>query len=224
MFLIGTNIYDVFHNSAALAGWRLFSFSLVNFGWYFVYFVLIPYFTKGYTLWTKVVHIKMIDADDQQLEIRQLCLHNSSLWMVMMGWMVVVSIAYWIFSAFNQAQSFLMGMLTFNTNSSLAGTVGFGIGVFMRVITVIIGLITGVILINILINRTTYAFVDSMSDTYMVLDKPSLETEVVVKTNTYLMNENQQKMPGMICEQEEIILTDNPLNNKNKGEKHDRQA
>ncbi len=162
----------------------------------------------------------MIDNQDLKLEIKQLCAHNSLLWMSMMGWMVVIGCCYWIFDSLNQAQNFLLGMLTFNTSSPAAHTVGFGIGVFMRIITVIIGLITGGMLINIALNRSTYSFVDSMSDTYMVNDRPDVETNPNTCPNTLLKNDAQQMMPGMILDQDDIDLTDSPSNKKNK-ESHD---
>lgn len=218
LFLIGKDIPKIFNDSSyTIEGWRFFGYTIVNFCLYFGYFILVPYLTKGFTTWTKIAKIKMINNKNNHLSIREICLHNLILWMLMMGWLVCVGIMFWIFDSFGEQKSFLESLFSFSFSNSSSSGVGFGIGLFAKIVTIIIGIITGVFLINIIVNRSTYALVDSMSDTYMIFDKNIEEIDKkTILNETIVTNKELKNIPGIFDQQEEINLTNNPLNNKNK--------
>lgn len=187
VFLILIGIFFlIFHNDtitkvddsyqSTIPSWKIFLFSLVTFVFFFIYFVIQPFFWGGYTLFSKafkiriysiylktVVHSKWIKNLDFRF-MKQLFIRELFLWEISAFIFLLLGIFAFIFE--KDASNFINALI--NPNNVTKPTGINVVTVLFSALFSVSSLITLFIIINVILTSKKRSFHDSISNTVVI--------------------------------------------------------
>lgn len=159
-----------------------------------LYFLILPYFWHGQTLFRKVFRIRLI-VTDNKYKFGKFILHDLFIWIILFFFFFLISLIL-TFTESESASNVIIKLLIRAKSQNLAAQI---IGWFFWIIIVVLSFILLFIFVNTMINSQTQTFCDLKSKTAMI----KTELKSLHQNNSKLQNVTKypselKDLPGII--------------------------
>lgn len=177
-----------------LEGWRILLITITIFIFTFLYFIVLPYYWSGYTVFKFIFKIRIFTKNEKKSFLWLLFRHDFLIWFLLMIFNIGFGIAC---AAVKNPFELIKFLFNFNidlSDKSITSNIYFALGVFFKTMYAFTSIIPAILVGYMFFHQKKKSFHDIISDTFVYSTIPIIEKdEVVVEENTH----NSWELPGL---------------------------
>lgn len=194
-FTIKDMFLPITNTTPVLDGWRIFMITITVFIFTFLYFNILPYYWKGYTIFKFLFKIRIFTKNQTKSFFWLLFKHEFLIWFLIMIFNVGFGLACVIVQNPFELIKYLFNFNIDLSDKSVTTSVYFALGVFFKTMYAFTSIIPAILVGYMFFHQRKKGFHDIISETFVYSTTPIIDQKTEIKEENEI--QNSWELPGL---------------------------